>query len=67
MSNETCPSDRAALSVSISREGEAIWSRCAHPPSGITSSAYLGDGTMLHIVTALTDALSQAQAELGSF
>lgn len=53
------------MKVSIERNGEIIWYRNDKNQTGMTSTAYLKDGTQEEIVSALEMALYQAKGEAG--
>ncbi|WP_241575023.1 Rrf2 family transcriptional regulator [Rosenbergiella nectarea] len=53
------------MKVSIERNGEIIWFRNDKNQTGMTSTAYLKDGTQEEIVSALKMALNQAKGEAG--
>lgn len=53
------------VKVLIERNGETIWYRNDKDKTGMTSTAYLKDGTQKEIVSALEMALAQAKGESG--
>lgn len=51
------------MKVAIEVNGEVIWYRDSEKQEGMASLGYLKDGTQQKIITALQDALVQAQAQ----
>ncbi len=52
------------MRVTVEHNGEIIWSRDSENGVGMASRGYLADGTQQKIVTALVDALTQANGEM---
>lgn len=53
------------MKVMIENGGSTIWMRDGGTLEGITSTAYLKDGTQQKIIAALEDALTQARGQAG--
>ncbi|WP_235843607.1 hypothetical protein [Morganella psychrotolerans] len=52
------------MKVIVEHNGETIWCRDSESGEGMASRGYLTDGTQQKIVTALIDALTQANGEM---
>lgn len=52
------------MKVTIEHNGETIWYRDSENGVGMASSGYQADGTQQKIITALIDALEQANGEM---
>ena len=52
------------MKVKVEHNGKTIWCRDSESGTGMTSRGYLTDGTQQKIVTALIDALTQANGEI---
>ncbi|EPK4062053.1 hypothetical protein LLI29_003114 [Morganella morganii] len=55
------------MKVTVEHNGKTIWCRDSESGTGMTSRGYLTDGTQQKIVTALIDALTQANGEMSLF
>lgn len=52
------------MRIELSENGQVIWMRDTKTTEGVACRNYVKDGTQLKIITALEDALSQANGEL---
>ncbi|WP_229064469.1 hypothetical protein [Morganella morganii] len=52
------------MKVKVEHNGKTIWCRDSESGTGMTSRGYLTDGTQQKIVTALINALTQANGEI---